>query len=235
MTEKIAPFALTLSFAKGNLRTFAEIPVDQLVVAGWTGRDPEAMEAHIVELEKLGVARPKSTPIFYRAAAALLTTNSTIEVVGPFSSGEVEPVILSSEDGLWLGVGSDHTDRKVETIGVTISKQLCAKPVSNTFWPFAEVENHWDKILIRSFAVKDGNRRLYQEGPLSKMRHPRDLMDRYCGAGSTLPIGTVMFCGTLAVHGAIEPAEAYDLEIEDPVLKRIIQHRYSVVTLPIEG
>jgi uncharacterized protein DUF2848 len=67
------------------------------------------------------------------------------------------------------------------------------------------------------------------------MRHPGDLMDRYCGAGKMLSIGTVMFCGTLAVHGEIEPADCYDLEIEDPVLKRKITHRYSVTVLPIEG
>ncbi|OYX11437.1 MAG: hypothetical protein B7Z15_11810, partial [Rhizobiales bacterium 32-66-8] len=43
------------------------------VIAGWTGRDKVALEKHIVELEELGVARPASTPIYYRCAAARLT------------------------------------------------------------------------------------------------------------------------------------------------------------------
>ena len=30
-----------------------------LVIAGWTGRNVEALEAHIRELEALGVKRPK--------------------------------------------------------------------------------------------------------------------------------------------------------------------------------
>jgi hypothetical protein len=38
--------------------------VKQLVIAGWTGRDINAFEAHIRELEAIGVRRPKSTPIF---------------------------------------------------------------------------------------------------------------------------------------------------------------------------
>ena len=32
-----------------------EITINNLVVAGWTGRNVEAMEAHILELEELGI------------------------------------------------------------------------------------------------------------------------------------------------------------------------------------
>jgi hypothetical protein len=215
--------------------TAIDAVIDALIIAGWTGRDPRAMEAHIVELEKIGVARPKSTPIFYRGAALLLTQGETIEVVGEHSSGEVEPVIVSLPDGLALGVGSDHTDRKIETIGITVSKQLCAKPVSRTLWPFAEIADHWDELVIRSFATKAGKRRLYQEGKLAAMRHPKDLMALYRGNDAPLPAGTVMYCGTVPVHGEIAPADSYELEIEDPVLKRKITHNYAVTTLPIEG
>ena len=47
--------------------------VRELVIAGWTGKDVAALEKHIRELEAIGVKRPKTTPIFYRVAAALLT------------------------------------------------------------------------------------------------------------------------------------------------------------------
>jgi len=209
--------------------------VSSLVIAGWTGRDPAAMEAHIVELEKLGVKRPASTPIFYRGAASLLTQAPEIEVVGEHSSGEVEPVILSLPDGLWLGVGSDHTDRKVETVGITISKQMCAKPVSTKLWRFSDVSDRWDQLTIRSFATKAGKRRLYQEGSLSKMRHPDDLISRYLGAGARLPVNTVMFCGTAAVHGEIEGSDLFEIEIDDPTGKRKITHQYKTLILPIAG
>jgi len=231
MTQNAAQISLTFDTVDGQ-RAAA---IDTLVIAGWTGRDAHALEAHIAELEKLGIARPKSTPIFYRCAAALLTTGPLIEVIGTDSSGEAEPVLLSLSDGLWLGVGSDHTDRKVEAIGVTISKQLCAKPVGATLWRFDEVSAHWDDLILRSFATEGGKRRLYQEGPLRAMRHPTDLMNRYCGTDKKLPPGSAMLCGTLAVHGEIAPADSYDLEIEDPILKRKITHRYAVKTLPIEG
>jgi hypothetical protein len=85
--------------------------------------------------------------------------------------------VFSLEDGLWLGVGSDHTDRKVETVGITIAKQICGKPVGKALWRYDEVSLHWDELIAHSFAISGGKRRLYQEGPLAKIRHPSDLMN----------------------------------------------------------
>ena len=125
--------------------------VKNLVIAGWTGRNVTALEAHIKELEAIGVKRPKTVPIFYRVASSLLSTATSIEVMADKSSGEVEFVLFALDDGLWLGLGSDHTDRKAETIGVTLSKQLCGKPVGTTLWRYDEVKPHWDKLVLRSF------------------------------------------------------------------------------------
>ena len=96
----------------------------ELVIAGWTGRDEQALRRHIRELEEIGVKPPKSTPIFYRVAANLFCHADAIQVSGPDTSGEVEFVLMSAENGLLVSVGSDHTDRKAETIGVTLSKQF---------------------------------------------------------------------------------------------------------------
>ncbi len=219
---------------KGGVQTGAAT-VETLIIAGWTGRDVAALEAHIKELEALGVARPKSTPIFYRVAAALLTTDDEIQVMGPDSSGEVEPVVFSLEDGLWVGVGSDHTDRKAETLGVTLSKQMCAKPVGRRVWPYEEVAPHWDRLILRSYAHGPKGRRLYQEGPVSTMRPPTELIRRYTGQDGRLPPRTAMFGGTLAVHGGIAAADTFEMELEDPVLKRKITHRYAIKPLPVEG
>ena len=120
-------------------RTIDPREIKHLVIAGWTGRNVEALEKHILELEALGVKRPKSTPIFYRVSADLLTTKPSIEVLGTGSTGEVEFVLFSLADGLWVGLGSDHTDRKAETIGVSLSKQMCAKPIAATAWRYDDV------------------------------------------------------------------------------------------------
>ncbi len=208
--------------------------VNRLIIAGWTGRDLAALEAHIRELEAIGVKRPKSTPIFYRVAASLLTTNGTIESLGENSSGEAECVVYVLDDKIWLGLGSDHTDRKAETVGVSLSKQMCAKPVSREIWAYDEVAPHWDKLILRSYVAVNGKRRIYQEGPVATMRPIDELIRMYTG-NKPLPNGTAMFCGTLAVHGGIAMADAFDMELEDPVLGRKITHSYTIETLPDEG
>ena len=208
--------------------------IKSLVIAGLTGRNVAALEAHIRELEAIGVKRPKTVPIFYRVACSTLTTAKFIEVMADKSSGEVEFVLFGLDDGLWLGVGSDHTDRKAETIGVTLSKQLCAKPVGLTLWRYDEVKPHWDKLMLRSFVPDGGKRRLYQEGPVTNMRSPEELIKLYTG-GDKLAPGTAMFCGTFAVHGDISYSGTFDMELEDPVLGRKLTHGYKIVSLPDEG
>ena len=207
---------------------------DALVIAGWTGRDRAALEHHVRELEALGVKRPSSMPVYYRVAAACLTQATRIQALGPDSSGEVEPVLFSMSDGLWLGVGSDHTDRKLETVSVAMSKQVCAKVVGTTLWDCREIAGHWDQLLIRSHIVEGASDEpvLYQEGSLAKILPAGALIEGYSGERG-LPIGTTMFCGTFPARGGIRAARAFIMEIEDPVLKRRLRHRYDIEALPV--
>ncbi|TPW29994.1 DUF2848 domain-containing protein [Martelella alba] len=222
--------SMTVSSAAGEKPT--EITIETLVIAGWAGRDKDAMEHHIQELEALGVARPKQTPTYYRVSAARLTTAETIEASGKASSGEIEPVVLASDGKLFVGIGSDHTDREAETVGVTISKQMCEKPVSATVWPFEEVAEHWDKLILRSYIVENGARKLYQEGGVASLLHPADTMAKYTG-GKQLEDGTALFCGTLPAIGGIRSSDRFEGEIEDPVLGRSITFQYAIKTLPV--
>ncbi|MBB5370992.1 MULTISPECIES: DUF2848 domain-containing protein [unclassified Janthinobacterium] len=208
--------------------------IDNLIIAGWTGRDMAMVEHHIAELEAIGVARPKSVPTFYRVSAALLSSDGAIEVPGRDSSGEAEFVLFSTEFGLLVGIGSDHTDRKVESYGVTVSKQMCGKPVSDTLWRYDDVAAHWDQLQMRSWRERDGAPALYQEGPVTRMLAPQDLIQRYTGQAA-LPVGSAMFCGTQPIIGEMGHGDAFALELYDPVLQRRLQHRYAVQTLPVEG
>lgn len=204
-----------------------------LVIAGWAGRDKDAMEHHIQELEALGIARPARTPTYYRVSAARVTTSSVIEAAGPASSGEVEPAIFAANGTLYVGIGSDHTDREVEAYGVTVSKQMCDKPVSSVVWPFEEVADHWDSLILRSYIWENGERVVYQEGSVQGLLDPRDTMAGYSDAG--LQDGTVLFCGTIPAIGGIRTAPRFDAELEDPILNRIITFSYNIQAMPVEG
>ena len=210
------------------------VQVDRLVIAGWTGRDKVALEKHIAELEAIGVKRPATVPIFYRASTARLTTDDSIEVLGNASSGEAEFVLLRHAERLWVGTGSDHTDREVEKYGVSVSKQLCDKPLAPAFWDYQEIAPHWDRLILRAYIADNGARTLYQEGPVSAMLDPLALIEQ-CGGKAGLDEGTVMYCGTLAARGGIRPSDVFEFELEDPVLGRKIHHQYRVQNLPLLG
>jgi hypothetical protein len=229
--EKPVPgqrLALSLTDKAGTVQK--NVLVENAVIAGWTGRDGAAVEKHIRELEALGVRPPSTTPVYYRVAAARLTLNETIEVLGDHSSGEVEFVLLQSDGRLWLGTGSDHTDREVEAYDVAVSKQLCDKPLAAQFWAFDDVVAHWDRLILRSYI--GARRALYQEGNVSAMLEPRELISRL-NASQQLPDGTLMFCGTLPAQGGVRPSELFAFELEDPVLDRSIRHSYRIVSLPL--
>jgi uncharacterized protein DUF2848 len=209
------------------------VDVTSLVIAGWTGRDKAAVEHHIAELAAIGVKRPRAVPCFYRLGANLLTSERELDVVGENSSGEVEFVLISAPDALYVGVGSDHTDRKVEAYGVTVSKQMCPKPVGRALWRLAEAEDHWDKLVLRSHVTRRGKRLLYQEGPVSRILAPRELLARFPDSPGKLPAGTAMFCGTLAVQGEIGGGERFEIELHDPVRNRSLGHEYATRGLAI--
>lgn len=200
--------------------------IDTLIAAGWTGRDRAAVEHHIAELAAVGVQRPTSVPCFYRLGANLLTQADTIDVVGSHSSGEVEFVLLSLENGVHVGVGSDHTDRRVEAYSVTVSKQMCPKPIGRELWAFADVAAHWDDLVLRSWVTRAGTRQLYQEGSVAKMLAATDLIERYRGRDGALPVGTAMYCGTLSAIGGISGGERFEIELHDPLRDRRLQHAY---------
>ena len=223
---------LTFDRHAGGATDRIAIAIDSLVIAGWAGRDEAAVRHHIEELQAIGVPPPSSVPVYYRAAAANLTQATVLEVLGPHSSGEVEPVLVSLADGLWLGLGSDHTDRKAEAAGIALSKQLCGKPLATTLWRLEEVEAHWDALVLRATVAIDGAEMLYQEGTLAALRPPRDLLARRPG-GPALPPGTLMFCGTLGAIGGIRPAERFAMELHDPVRGRSIRHAYDIRVLPV--
>lgn len=227
-------FDLAFTVDAQGTTTPLTLPIDQAVIAGWTGRDPVARDKHIAELEAIGIARPASTPIYYRVAARRLTTADRIEVSGGDSSGEVEFVLIGWQGRIFVGVGSDHTDRKVETYSVTVSKQMCEKVMAPVLWELEEVATHWDRMILRSYAWIGGARVLYQEGTLDGMLPVKDLIARGFG-GAGLPDGCAMFGGTFAAKGGIRPASRFEFELEDPVLKRSIRHGYDVVSLPVLG
>ncbi len=227
---------LTFAFLEPGGPERRTLAVRDLVIAGWTGRDPHKVREHVEELALLGVPRPAAIPCFYRAGTEMLTSAATIDCVGEGSSGEAEYVLVVDAAGdWWIGLGSDHTDREVEAYSIPVSKQMCPKPVAPLLWRFAEVADHWDALEIRAWVEEDGRDVPYQDGGIAAMLHPRDTVATYRERGHTLEPGTVMFGGTLPVIGGIRARRTFAMELRDPVRDRAITHRYTARWLPPVG
>jgi len=225
--------ALRLHSVTGPL----EVAVHQLVIAGWTGRDRAAVEHHIAELAAIGVPRPSTVPLYYRVASSLLAQAGSIEVLGGRSSGEVEPVLVRHHGAWWLTVGSDHTDRALETQSVAHSKQVCPKPLAATAWHWDEVAAHADELELSSQILERDAWVTYQAGTLAAIRPLASLIEGLA-ARQAIAEGVVMFCGTLAAlpnaaGAAIRPAPRMKLALRDPRLGRVIEHEYRVTALPV--
>lgn len=210
----------------------ATVDIFNVVVAGWAGRDHAATEHHIEELAAIGVPRPSAVPLYYRVADNQLTQAEQVQAVGPHSSGEVEAFVFEVDGELMVSIASDHTDRKLEAHSVALSKQMCIKPVARSAWLYADVADHWDELIVRSAIEENGQRVPYQEGSLATLRTPVDLISGYMNGEATLPAGTGMTCGTVAVQGGIRPAQVFEMELHDPKLGRSLHHRYVVEVIP---
>jgi len=208
-----------------------EADIRNLVVAGWAGRDRAAIEHHIEELAAIGVPRPSSVPLYYRIADNQLTQSARIQAVGDASSGEVETFVFAVGGELYVSIASDHTDRKLESHSVALSKQVCAKPVGTAAWRLADVADYWDDLVIRATIVENGAEVLYQEGTLASLRSPQELIAGYT-QGAPLPDGTGMTCGTVAAIGGIRASTTFIMELFDPRRQRTLRHRYDVEVLP---
>ncbi len=200
----------------------------ELVIAGWTGRDAAAVQHHVDELAALGVAPPSQVPLFYRVASALMTQGDTLTVLGADSSGEAEPLITAAAGQLWLGLGSDHTDRALEATSVAHSKQVCGKPVARDLWPLDSVADRLDALELRSWIDEGDGWVLYQEGTLAAIRPLPELI-----AGAALSDGGAMMCGTLPAIGGVRPASTFYAELKDPQTGDAITLEYAVQTLPV--
>jgi hypothetical protein len=202
----------------------------RMVNAGYVGRNQEEVRRHIEELAEKEIPGPKATPTLYPIIPRALVTDSQIEVYSRETSGEVEYVLLvEDESRIYVGLGSDHTDRHLEEADIPRSKQICPNVLSRTVWPLEEVRDHWDDLLMRSRVVSTGQEVLYQEARLALILGPEDLMDFVRSKMAGPPKGTVIYSGTVSMlTGGFVCGERFEAELVDSKLNRRLELAYDV-------
>ncbi|MGH8937254.1 MAG: DUF2848 family protein [Acidimicrobiia bacterium] len=204
---------------------------EAVIVAGFTGRDRADVQRHLNELVDAGVSVPGRVPAFYVVPPSLVTQGERVSVTHGETSGEVEIALAVSGDCVYLTTASDHTDRRAETDDIHLSKLLCPKVVAEEAWRLEDVEDHWDRLELRSWIAGEAGEVLYQEGRAGALLQPDELMARVPFKGA--PDRYLLLAGTVAALGGIRPSRRFRAELRDPVLGRAIHLSYSVEVLDL--
>jgi hypothetical protein len=210
-------------------------PVRRMVNAGYVGRDQATVRAHIEEMRHLGIPAPTSVPVFFMLTADNLTTADQIDVIGTGTSGEVEYVLLLHEDEVFVGVGSDHTDRALEGASIGKSKQVCKNVVSSRVWRYRDVKDGWDDLQLTSWvrSPNTGLEVVYQQGSLGTILSADELLDRVRSRiKDDCCEGLVIFSGTLPlVAGSLIYTPEFRCELLDLRTGRSLSCAYRAVPL----
>ena len=205
-----------------------------MVIAGFTGRNQKEVRRHIEELAVKGIPGPQKTPTLYPVIRrALLTEADEIEVYSDRTCCEAEYVLLvENEKRIFVGIGSDHTDRHLEKTDIPRAKQICPNLTSKSVWPLEDVVDHWDRIVMRCRQVDDDRELLYQEGPLELIMAPQELME-YVKSAIPGPLdGYAIFSGTIGnLTKGFVFGQRVIVELEDPVIGRKLELSYDVRAL----
>jgi len=204
----------------------------KVLIAGWSGRDKTGVQHHIDELAALGIAPPSQTPLFYEVSRDRLNWSGCLQEVGTDSGGEVELLLWRLEGALFIGLGSDHTDRALEAHSIALSKQICDKPVSDHVIALDTLTHPLDDLRLTCDIRENGRWTAYQAGGLNGLIPPLDLLslaEQRGAIGATDNLA--MFCGTLPAIGGVRPADEYRMALKHGQDQTLISLEYRVQRL----
>ena len=209
-----------------------DFKVNHMVNAGYAGHDQEIVQAHIDELAAIGVTVPKRVPTFYPVPAQQLTSEDMIQVGHTKTSAEVEYVYLVKGDKAYITIGSDHSDRELETYSVTAAKQICPNVVATELWEYDDVKDHLNELLITCEVYDNGQWREYQKGFVTDILKPDQLIELGREVIGENEEGLILYSGTIPTIGEMIYAPKWRITMTDKHLSKEIKKEYAVEILP---
>lgn len=226
----------TIKFNLNKLDGIEEIEMnyDELLIIGYAGRDMEKTMEHIKELEEeLGVAPPKKIPTIFQCSNLILSQDENLQFVGNKTAGEIEYVIILIDGKKYIGIGSDHTDRELESVSVLKSKQVCPKPIGLDIWDYEEVKDHWDEIKLVSTQIVDGEEVVYQDGSLADILTPDKILDELYERVGNIK-NSIIYSGTVPLVDGFKFGQTFKGEMIDTKLNRKLSLKYNIIEISEE-
>jgi Protein of unknown function (DUF2848) len=211
------------------------VTVAQAFNFGYAARDQAGLEEHLRDTANLGLAAPLTIPALYPIPPDRVTTAASLVVSGDDTYAEVEFALICDSEGRWLiTVASDHTDAGVERGSVVRGKSIAPNVLAPTAWVLDEVESHLDHLCLSCRQSQAKPAEVVQSDSLATLLSPSSLIDVLTQRTGAIPgPGTVILSGTIGGELPVGCRE-WLVALEDPILHRRIEHRYTVHALPDE-
>lgn len=207
---------------------------DKVYVIGYAGRDMEKTQEHIDELEReLGVVPPKKIPTIFEVSKEMVTQDSNLKFVGEKTSGEAEYIILIQKEKVYITIGSDHTDRALESVNIFKSKQVCLKPIAKAIWDYEDIKGHWDTIRLTSSQVVDGKEIKYQDDTLASILPVEKIIEELKRRIGDID-NSIIYSGTVPLIGGFEFGSKFISKMIDEKSGKTINLDYEINLIPEE-
>lgn len=212
------------------------IEINKVFCIGYSGRDKDKTRAHIKELAEIGVPEPFEIPTLFPVSVNTVTQGEVMEVVGDNTSGEAEIVLVFGDtlDEVYLTVGSDHTDRGLETVDINKSKQVCGKPFATKAWDIRNLKEHWDQLVLSSAVRIDGKWQQYQSAPVASIIDFNEIKSFLTGKNIECT-NCVVFCGTVPLQEGFKFGDSFYMKLEDPIHDDSISAEYKIMNISKQG
>lgn len=225
---------MTFTLQAGGKEVPLILEYKRVFAIGYAGRNMKKTMEHIKELERdLGVPAPKKIPTIFQCGNYVLTQEKDLAFVGEKTCGEVEYVIVMKDGKIYIGLGSDHTDRELEAQSVPKAKQICAKPICPILWDYEEIKDHWDNIKLNSWQTVDGREAPYQQGKLADILSVETILREMNNRVGDID-NCVIFSGTVPVLDGFRYGSNFRYEMVDEVLGRKLASDYNVIVISEE-
>ncbi|MFT3963115.1 DUF2848 family protein [Propionivibrio sp.] len=200
---------------------------------GWAGRNQEEVKKHAAELAAHGIRGPKNMPEYFIISPCMMTQGSEITCVGEGTCGEIEFFFFVKNGEVYVGTGSEHTDRDLEAVDMIKSKAICEKVMSRQLWRYRDVREHWDQLQLTAWQTHDGVEMLYQDSPLEALLPLDNIMGLAQKMYGSLE-DVIVWSGTIPTLGGLVYGNRFRGRLHDPVLNRELAFDYAVRVVPAD-